>query len=175
MPTEPGNPVRVGVARLTTAFCARVVSRLGSKFAQAMWPVVLTYRTQGTDMAFAALLATGCGAFLGACLRYLLGLGLNGIFPTIPLGTLAANMLGGLLMGLMMQFQTLSPEVRLFITTGFLGGLTTFSTFSAETVTLLLRREYAWTFGIVGVHLVGTLGMTLFGFFMVQGIVRVWV
>ena len=127
-------------------------------------------------MAFAALLATGCGAFLGACLRYLLGLGLNAVFPTIPLGTLAANMLGGLLMGLMMalmmQFQALSPEVRLFITTGFLGGLTTFSTFSAETVTLLLRREYAWTFGIIGVHLVGTLGMTLSGFFLVQSIVR---
>ncbi|MGH8233620.1 MAG: fluoride efflux transporter CrcB [Rhodanobacteraceae bacterium] len=127
-------------------------------------------------MAFAAFLATGCGAFLGACLRYLLGLGLNSIFPTIPLGTLAANLLGGLIMGVMMalitQFQSLSPEMRLFLLTGFLGGLTTFSTFSAETITLLLRREYAWTMGIISLHLIGTLGMTLFGFFLVQGIVR---
>lgn len=129
-------------------------------------------------MAFAAFLATGCGAFLGACLRYLLGLGLNSIFPTIPMGTLAANVLGGLIMGVTMalftQFQALAPELRLFVTTGFLGGLTTFSTFSAETVTLLLRREYAWSFGIIGLHLIGTLGMTLLGFFCVQGIVRAW-
>ena len=129
-------------------------------------------------MAFAAFLATGCGAFLGACLRYLLGLGLNSIFPTIPMGTLAANLLGGLIMGVTMalftQFQALAPELRLFVTTGFLGGLTTFSTFSAETVTLLLRREYAWSFGIIGLHLIGTLGMTLLGFFCVQGIARAW-
>ena len=129
-------------------------------------------------MAFAAFLATGCGAFLGACLRYLLGLGLNSIFPTIPLGTLAANLLGGLIMGVMMalltQFQALSPNARLFIMTGFLGGLTTFSTFSAETITLLLRREYAWTLGIVGLHLVGTLSMTMIGLLLVKGAARVW-
>lgn len=127
-------------------------------------------------MILAALLATGCGAFLGACLRYALGLALNPVFPTIPLGTLAANLLGGLLMGLTMalfaQYQALSPAARLFATTGFLGGLTTFSTFSAETITLLLRREYAWTAGIVGLHLVGTLGMTLLGFLAAQDIVR---
>lgn len=129
-------------------------------------------------MFFAALLATGCGAFLGACLRYVLGLALNPIFPTIPLGTLAANLLGGLIMGVTMaiftQFQALSPETRLFITTGFLGGLTTFSTFSAETVTLLLRREYLWTVGIIGMHLIGTLAMTLVGLFVAQNIVRAW-
>ena len=123
-----------------------------------------------------ALVATGCGAFFGACLRYLFGVWFNPIFPTVPLGTLAANLLGGLIMGVMMaliaQFQTLSPEVRLFIITGFLGGLTTFSTFSAETVTLMLRGEYAWTFGIIGLHLIGTLGMTLLGFFLAQGIAR---
>lgn len=129
-------------------------------------------------MIFAAFLATGCGAFLGACLRYALGLALNPVFPTLPLGTLAANLLGGLLMGLMMalfaQYQALSPATRLFVTTGFLGGLTTFSTFSAETVTLLLRREYAWTVGIIGLHLVGTLSMTLLGFLAAQNIVRTW-
>lgn len=129
-------------------------------------------------MGIAAFFATGCGAFLGACLRYQFGLWFNPIFPTVPLGTLAANLLGGLVMGLTLgafvQFQALSPETRLFVTTGFLGGLTTFSTFSAETVTLLLRREYLWTLGIVGLHLVGTLGMTILGYFLVQSTVRAW-
>ena len=115
-----------------------------------------------------ALLATGTGAFLGACLRYLLGLALNPVFPTLPLGTLAANLLGGLIMGLAMgafaQFSALSPELRLFVTTGFLGGLTTFSTFSGETVTLLLRAEYAWSLALIGLHVIGSLAMTLLGF-----------
>lgn len=123
-----------------------------------------------------ALLATGCGAFLGACLRYLFGLALNPVFPTIPLGTLAANLLGGLVMGLVLgaftQFQTLAPETRLFVTTGFLGGLTTFSTFSGETVTLLLRQEYAWTAAIIGLHLIGSLAMTLLGFVIAQALLR---
>jgi CrcB protein len=125
-------------------------------------------------MMFFALLATGCGAFLGACLRYLLGVALNPIFPTIPFGTLAANLLGGLVMGLVMgafaQFSALSPEMRLFVTAGFLGGLTTFSTFSGETVTLLLRQEYLWALAIVGLHVVGSLAMTLLGFALGQGV-----
>ncbi|HEX5961784.1 MAG TPA: fluoride efflux transporter CrcB [Rhodanobacteraceae bacterium] len=127
-------------------------------------------------MLIQALLATGCGAFLGACLRYLFGVWLNPLFPTIPLGTLAANLLGGLLMGLILgafgQFQSLAPETRVFITTGFLGGLTTFSTFSGEVVTLLLRQQYGWTAATVGMHLIGTLGMTLLGFAMMQALLR---
>lgn len=123
-----------------------------------------------------AFLATGCGAFLGACLRYVFGLALNPLFPTIPLGTLAANLLGGFIMGLAMgafaQFQALSPELRLFITTGFLGGLTTFSTFSGETVTLILRQEYAWAAGAIGLHLAGSLAMTLLGFTLVEWLLR---
>ena len=123
-----------------------------------------------------ALLATGCGAFIGACLRYLFGLALNPVFPTIPLGTLAANLLGGLIMGLVLgafaQFQALAPETRLFVTTGFLGGLTTFSTFSGETVTLLLRQEYAWTLTLVGLHLFGSLAMTLLGYVIAQALLR---
>ncbi len=123
-----------------------------------------------------ALLATGCGAFLGACLRYLFGLWLNPLFQPVPLGTLAANLLGGLLMGLILgaftQFQALAPETRVFITTGFLGGLTTFSTFSGETVTLLLRHQYGWTAAMIGLHLAGTLGMTLLGFALVQALLR---
>jgi CrcB protein len=131
---------------------------------------------RGTRMPFTAFFATGCGAFLGACLRYALGLALNPVFPTIPLGTLASNLLGGLVMGFSMallgQYQALSPELRLFITTGFLGGLTTFSTFSSETVTLLFREEYAWALAAIGLHLVGTLTMTVVGFVVVGGIER---
>lgn len=127
-------------------------------------------------MLIYALLATGCGAFLGACLRYLFGLWFNPIFPTVPLGTLAANLLGGLLMGLILgafaQFQSLSPETRLFITTGLLGGLTTFSTFSGETITLLLRGQYGWTAAMISLHVLGTLGMTLAGIALMQALLR---
>jgi CrcB protein len=122
------------------------------------------------------LLATGCGAFIGACLRYLFGVWFNPVFPTVPLGTLAANLLGGLLMVLILcafaQFQPLPPATRVFATTGFLGGLTTFSTFSGETVTLLLRGQYGWTAAIIGVHVIGTLGMTLVGFALMQALLR---
>ncbi len=84
-------------------------------------------------MDLISLFAVGFGAFLGAVLRWVLGLLLNPLFPTLPLGTLSANLLGGLLMGIAMgvfaQYGALSPATRLFIGTGFLGGLTTFSTF----------------------------------------------
>jgi CrcB protein len=85
----------------------------------------------------------------------------------LPLGTLSANLVGGYLIGLAIAFfaqhSGVSPEWRLFIITGFLGGLTTFSTFSAETVTLLLRGQYAWGAGIIAAHLGGSLLMTVLG------------
>ena len=97
---------------------------------------------------------------------------LNPLFPTLPLGTLAANLGGGLLMGLAMELLTrhavLPAEVRLMVTTGFLGGLTTFSTFSAEIVTLLLRREYLWGSIAIASHVVGSLLMTLMGIFLIR-------
>lgn len=118
-------------------------------------------------MGFYAFLAIGIGAATGAWLRWGLGIWLNPAFPTLPLGTLAANLLGGFLMGMSMQFllehALLPPEMRLAITTGFLGGLTTFSTFSAETVTLLLREEYLWALAIVLAHVIGSVSMTLLG------------
>lgn len=118
-------------------------------------------------MSFQTFFAIGGGAALGAWLRWGLGLLPNPVFPTLPLGTLAANLLGGFLMGMAMQFliehALLAPELRLAITTGFLGGLTTFSTFSAETVTLLLRAEYFWVLAIVLVHVIGSVAMTLGG------------
>lgn len=118
-------------------------------------------------MSFSALWSIGIGAALGAWLRWTLGVWLNARLPSIPPGTLAANLLGGYLIGLavafFMQHPQLPPEWRLFIVTGFLGGLTTFSTFSAETVTLLLRGQYFCAMGIIFAHLGGSLLMTILG------------
>lgn len=114
-----------------------------------------------------AFLAIGVGSVFGAWLRWGLGLWLNPALPELPLGTLSANLVGGYLIGLAIAFFTqypaLSPEWRLLIITGFLGGLTTFSTFSAETVTMLLRGQYAWGSAIIFAHLGGSLLMTVLG------------
>lgn len=116
--------------------------------------------------------AVGIGAALGAWLRWGLGLFLNPVFITLPLGTLVANLVGGYLMGLAMGVfalgSSLSPEMRLFITTGFLGGLTTFSAFSAEAVHLLSRGEYGWASAHVISHVLGSLAMTGLGVVTVQ-------
>ncbi len=113
------------------------------------------------------ILAISAGSSLGALLRWMFGLWFNPIFPTLPLGTLAANLVGGYVIGLSVAFfelhQGLAPEWRLLIITGFLGGLTTFSTFSAETVTLLLREQYAWAMAIIATHLGGSLVLTVLG------------
>jgi CrcB protein len=118
-------------------------------------------------MAWSGVLAVGGGAAAGAWLRWGLGALLNPVFPTVPLGTLAANLIGGLLMGAAMEMlarhAALPPEARLLITTGFLGGLTTFSTFSAEIVTLFLRREYVWGSIAIGGHVAGSIAMTVLG------------
>ncbi|HKB59169.1 MAG TPA: fluoride efflux transporter CrcB [Gallionellaceae bacterium] len=113
------------------------------------------------------LVSIGAGAMAGACLRWGLGLWLNPLLPQLPLGTLAANLAGGYLIGLAIAFfelhQGLAPEYRLLVITGFLGALTTFSTFSAETVTALMRGQYAWGLGIIAAHLTGSLLMTVAG------------
>jgi len=118
-------------------------------------------------LTFQAFLAVGCGAAIGAWLRWGLGIWLNPLLAELPPGTLVANLIGGYLIGMaiafFMQHPGLSPEWRLFIITGFLGGLTTFSTFSAETVTLLMRGQYAWALGIIAAHLGGSLLMTVLG------------
>jgi CrcB protein len=118
-------------------------------------------------MFLAGWIGVSVGAALGASLRWSLSSALNPVFPTLPLGTLAANLLGGFLMGLAMEWlaqnASIPPAVRVFVTTGFLGGLTTFSTFSAETVTLLFRREFAWSITEIGVHVLGSLTMTVVG------------
>ena len=127
-------------------------------------------------MSFSGFVAVGGGATAGGWLRWWLGLLLNPVLPTLPLGTLAANLLGGWLMGLAMGFlshyESLPPELRLLLTTGFLGGLTTFSTFSAETVILILRGQYGWTTIIVLVHVIGSVVMALLGVVMVGMVLK---
>jgi CrcB protein len=125
-------------------------------------------------MPWSGILAVGGGAAVGAWIRWGLGIALNPVFPTVPLGTLAANLIGGLLMGFAMEIMTrhavLPPEARLLVTTGFLGGLTTFSTFSAEVVTLILRREWLWGSLTIGAHVVGSLVLTIIGIVMIRGL-----
>jgi CrcB protein len=114
-----------------------------------------------------AFLAVGMGAAFGAWLRWGLGLWLNPIFPSVPFGTLAANLTGGYLIGVAIAFFAqhpgLPPEWRLFAITGFLGGLTTFSTFSAEVFTLLSSGRLGWAMVVAALHLLGSLAMTGLG------------
>jgi CrcB protein len=114
-----------------------------------------------------SLLAICVGASSGAALRWGLGAAFNAMFPTIPPGTWLANMLGGYLIGVALAFfgdhVGLAPEWRLLVITGFLGGLTTFSTFSAEVVALLQEGRMVWAGIAITAHVVGSLLMTLLG------------
>jgi fluoride exporter len=114
-----------------------------------------------------AILAVSLGAALGALMRWGLSLGLNHLAPALPLGTLVANLVGGYLIGLAVAFMgpgsTLPPEWRLFVITGFLGGLTTFSTFSAEVVAALQHGRLAWAMATIGAHVLGSLVLTFAG------------
>jgi fluoride exporter len=116
--------------------------------------------------------AVGIGAALGAWLRWLLSIALNLLVPALPLGTLAANLVGGYLIGVAVavfeQHAFLPPELRLFVITGFLGGLTTYSTFSAESVSLLSSGRYGWAATHTLLHLGGSLAMTALGILSVR-------
>lgn len=113
------------------------------------------------------IFAITLGAALGALLRWQLGIKLNSFFPSLPPGTLTANLIGGYIIGLALayfaQAPGIAPEWRLFIITGFCGGLTTFSTFSAEVVTLLQEQRLNWAIGTIATHVTGSLVMTLAG------------
>lgn len=114
-----------------------------------------------------SVIAISVGASGGALLRWGLGLWLNALFPTIPPGTLAANLVGAYLIGIALalfaQHPAVAPEWRLLVITGFLGGLTTFSTFSAEVTTLIQQGRLLWSVAAIGVHVVGSLLLTLAG------------
>lgn len=113
------------------------------------------------------ILAISIGAALGALLRWVLGSKLNGYFPNLPPGTLAANLIGGYIIGLAVayfaQAPNIAPEWRLLVITGFCGGLTTFSTFSAEVIALLQKDQILWAMGAIAMHVTGSLLMTLAG------------
>jgi CrcB protein len=113
-------------------------------------------------------IAVGLGAALGAWLRWGLSVWLNVLHRHIPFGTLAANLVGGYLIGLAIGFLAAHPGIapawRLFIITGFLGGLTTFSSFSAESMALLERGDYAWALGHTALHLAGSVALCIAGF-----------
>jgi CrcB protein len=113
------------------------------------------------------MLAISLGASIGAWLRWALGIWLNGMTPVMPMGTLAANLIGGYLVGAAVVFFTHHPELpaawRLFAITGLLGGLTTFSTFSAEVVTMIQQGRLVAATTTIGAHLAGSLLMTLAG------------
>jgi len=125
-------------------------------------------------MTWLGAFAVGAGAAVGAWMRWGLGMLLNPVFPTLPLGTLAANLIGGLLMGVAMELMArmthLSPEMRLLMTTGFLGGLTTFSTFSGEMTGLLLRGEFLWGAIGIAVHVAGSILLTIVGILLVRAL-----
>ena len=114
-----------------------------------------------------SILAIALGAALGALLRWQLGEKLNTLFPAIPPGTLAANLIGSYLVGLAIAFfatfTAISPEWRLLVITGFCGGLTTFSSFSAEITVLLQQGQAVWAFGALAAHVAGSVLMTLSG------------
>ncbi len=122
------------------------------------------------------IIAISIGASLGALLRWMLGLWLNPLFPTLPIGTLVANLAGGYLIGLSVaiftHFGSLPAEARLFVITGFLGALTTFSTFSNEVVTLMVRGQLGWAITTASVRLAGSLTMTWLGLQSLRPFIR---
>jgi len=120
-------------------------------------------------MNFFSWLAVGAGGVIGCWLRWWFNIALTPLFPTLPLGTLVSNLVAGFLMGVSMELfarhAAIPPEMRLMVTTGFLGGLSTFSTFSADVVTLLSRQEYLWGTLAIAAHVIGSIVLTILGIF----------
>jgi CrcB protein len=110
-------------------------------------------------------LAVACGAAAGGLLRWQIGLWLNARHAQLPLGTLAVNVAGGLLIGALLVVLARADQQlwRLLLVTGFLGGLTTFSAFSAESLALLQRGQWAWAAAHAGLHVLGALAAALLG------------
>src|SRR5258708_5356676 len=114
-----------------------------------------------------SMMAVAVGGVLGCLMRWFLALVLNRYFPAIPPGTLAANLIGCYIIGIAIAVFAANPAIPLewrpVVTTGFCGGLTTFSTFSAEIVTLMQTGRMAWAMGAIAMHLIGSLLMTFAG------------
>ncbi|MFT4102444.1 MAG: fluoride efflux transporter CrcB [Burkholderiaceae bacterium] len=114
-----------------------------------------------------AVIAISVGAAIGALLRYGLSLMMNAMVPAIPMGTLASNLIAAYIVGVAIAFFAsapgLSPNWRLFVITGLAGGMSTFSTFSAELLALLRDGRLAWSFGMLALHLGGSLALTALG------------
>lgn len=121
-------------------------------------------------MGALGFVAVGVGAALGAWLRWGFSVLWNALNPALPYGTLAANLVGGYLIGVLVGYfdthASLAPEWRLFAITGFLGGLTTFSTFSSEVIGNLLAGDYGWALMHLVLHLGGSLLLTALGLWM---------
>ncbi|MFC3190998.1 fluoride efflux transporter CrcB [Pseudocitrobacter faecalis] len=119
---------------------------------------------------YRSLLAVIVGGSIGCVIRWWLSMKLNSLFPSLPPGTLVVNLVGGFIIGAALAFflrqPQLDPAWKLLITTGLCGGMTTFSTFSAEIVTLLQNGNYLWAMISVITHVVGSLLMTAAGFFL---------
>jgi CrcB protein len=130
----------------------------------------------GLSSPLLGVLAVSLGAALGAVLRWQLGVWLNGLYPSLPPGTLVANVVGGYLVGLAVAFFAHQPEWpaawRLFVITGFLGGLTTFSTFSAEVVGLLQAGRVGAGIAAISAHLAGSLVATVAGLLSYEALRR---
>ncbi len=112
----------------------------------------------------------GLGAAVGGMVRLAFS-PLNSMPMVIPLGTWLANLLGGILMGVVLGLSDrLSMELRYLLATGFLGGLTTFSTFSAESFMLLQQGRFAWAFSLITMHVLGSIALTGLGWWLTQRI-----
>ncbi|WP_118179870.1 fluoride efflux transporter CrcB [Paraburkholderia phosphatilytica] len=116
---------------------------------------------------FPSILAVGIGGALGSLLRWVLGIRLNSLFPSLPLGTFAANVIAGYIIGVAIGYfarqPNVAPEWRLFVITGLMGGLSTFSTFSAEVVNHLQEGRLGWAAGEIAIHVSASVVMTILG------------
>lgn len=125
---------------------------------------------------FGSIVAISVGAALGALLRWVLAVRFNPLHWGVPLGTLAANLIGGYLIGVFVAWlgprPELPPQLRLFLITGLMGGLTTFSTFSAEVVERLESGHFAWALTLALTHVAGSLALTTLGLWTVRWLAR---
>jgi CrcB protein len=125
---------------------------------------------------FLSIIAVALGGALGSLLRWVLGVRFNASFPDVPLGTLLSNLSAGYVIGLAVAFFARYPDVplewRLFVITGILGGLSTFSTFSAEVTSHLQAGRVSWALGEIAIHVIGSVAMTMLGILTVTLLLR---